>query len=148
MTNCRQARWIGFLALLSWGMLIVTSLPLFASPPQAPSNTIVISQIYGGGNSSAPYQNDFIELFNRGTTTINVNGWTAQYAPAISSSWVSTTLSGSIAPGQYFLIKQGSGGTNGVALPTADVLGQSTCQRARAKSRSPTTRQHSAVHVH
>jgi predicted extracellular nuclease len=120
----RQLRWMILIALVSLAMLIVASLPLFASPLFAPSNTIVISQIYGaGGNSGAPLQNAFIELFNRGNTTINVTGWTVQYAPATSSSWVTTTLSGSIAPGQYFLVKQGSGGTNGVALPTADVTG-------------------------
>ena len=120
----RQLRWMILIALVSLGMLIVASLPLFASPLFVPSNTIVISQIYGaGGNSGATYQNDFVELFNRGNTTVNVTGWTVQYAPATSSSWVSTTLSGSLAPGQYFLVKQGSGGTNGVALPTADVTG-------------------------
>jgi len=36
---------------------------------QAASPNIVISQIYGGGgNASAPLRNDFVELFNRGTT--------------------------------------------------------------------------------
>src|SRR5215213_2411048 len=35
---------------------------------QAVSTSIVISQVYGGGgNSGATYQNDFVELFNRGT---------------------------------------------------------------------------------
>ena len=33
---------------------------------------LVISQVYGGGgNASAPYQNDFVELYNRGTSTVN-----------------------------------------------------------------------------
>src|SRR5262249_41124728 len=33
---------------------------------------LVISQVYGGGgNASATYTNDFIEIFNRGTTTID-----------------------------------------------------------------------------
>ena len=120
----RQLRLMIVLTLVSLGMLIVASLSPFASALQALSPTIVISQIYGaGGNSGATYQNDFVELFNRGSTTVNVTGWTVQYAPATSSSWVSTTLSGSIAPGQYLLVKQGSGGTSGIALPTADVTG-------------------------
>ena len=33
---------------------------------------LVISQVYGGGgNSNASFQNDFVEIFNRGTTTVD-----------------------------------------------------------------------------
>jgi len=91
---------------------------------QAASPNIVISQVYGGGgNSGATLRNDFIELFNRGTTTINVTGWTVQYASASGTSWVSMQLSGSIAPGHYYLVQeqQGSGGTQ--SLPTPDAIG-------------------------
>jgi membrane-bound inhibitor of C-type lysozyme len=35
------------------------------------SSQVVISQVYGGGgNSGAKYKNDFIELFNRGSTAV------------------------------------------------------------------------------
>ena len=35
------------------------------------SGTVTISQVYGGGgNSGATYKNDFIELYNAGTTTV------------------------------------------------------------------------------
>ncbi|MBK9051066.1 MAG: Ig-like domain-containing protein [Chloroflexi bacterium] len=45
-------------------------------------DVIHISQVYGGGgNSGATYTHDFIELFNAGTTTINLTGWSVQYAP-------------------------------------------------------------------
>ena len=48
------------------------SLVAFVQPAQAVSTTIVISQVYGGGgNTGAPYTHDFIELFNRGTTTVS-----------------------------------------------------------------------------
>src|SRR5204863_5445498 len=41
-----------------------------ATPTPTPNSLVVISQIFGGGgNSGAPYKNDLIELFNRGTTT-------------------------------------------------------------------------------
>jgi hypothetical protein len=44
---------------------------------------VVISQVYGGGgNSGAPYQNDFIELFNAGSTPQSLQGWSVQYASA------------------------------------------------------------------
>ncbi|HEX8140108.1 MAG TPA: lamin tail domain-containing protein [Pyrinomonadaceae bacterium] len=90
-----------------------------------PSSDIVISQIYGGGgNSGATLKNDFIELFNRGTTSVDLAGWSVQYAPAGSANWQVTRLSGSLAPGQYFLVQeaQGTGGTT--ALPTPNASGQ------------------------
>jgi Domain of unknown function (DUF4347)/Lamin Tail Domain/RTX calcium-binding nonapeptide repeat (4 copies) len=89
-----------------------------------PSSGIVISQVYGGGgNSGATYKNDFIELFNRGTTAVNVSGWSVQYASATGNfSSNITNLSGIIAPGSYYLIQQdaGTGGTSN--LPTPDLI--------------------------
>src|SRR5213594_3634167 len=77
----------------------------------AVSSTIVICQDYGGGgNTSALYQNDFIEPYNRGTTTVNVTGLRVQYASATGTSWTnSTTLSGSKPPRHYFLVKEAAG---------------------------------------
>jgi len=75
---------------------------------------VVISQVYGGGgNSGATLKSDFIELRNNGTTTVDVTGWSVQYASASGTSWQRTNLSGSIAPGRYYLVKEadGSGGT-------------------------------------
>lgn len=85
------------------------------------SAQVVISQVYGGGgNSGASFKNDFVELFNRGNTAINLNGYTLQYA---SSGGVfggsganpnKTTLPDvTLQPGKYYLIQQaaGSGGT-------------------------------------
>ena len=34
-----------------------------------------------------------------------------------------TVPSGSLAPGQYYLVRQASGGATGVALPTPDATG-------------------------
>ena len=49
----------------------------------AVSPNIVISQVYGGGgNSGATYKQDFIELFNRGTSPASLAGWSLQYASA------------------------------------------------------------------
>ncbi len=92
----------------------------------AVSPNIVVSQIYGGGgNSGAPFTNDYIELFNRGTAPVTVTGWSVQYASATGTGNFSaniTNLSGSIAPGKYYLVQEG-GGAAGVALPTADATG-------------------------
>jgi YD repeat-containing protein len=92
--------------------------------PPDPSSSIVISQIYGGGgNSGATYKNDFIELFNRGNASVDLTGWSVQYAAATGSTWQTTQLSGSLAAGHYYLVKevQGSGGTTN--LPTPDATG-------------------------
>jgi predicted extracellular nuclease len=85
---------------------------------------IVISQVYGGGgNSGASYKNDYIELFNRGDGIADLSGWSVQYSASGSSTWQVTQLSGTLSPGQYYLIQQaqGSGGT--LDLPTPDSVG-------------------------
>jgi hypothetical protein len=87
---------------------------------------VVISQVYGGGgNAGAIYMNDFIELFNRGTSSVNLNGWTVQYASTAGTSWSNSTALTNVmlAPGQYYLIKESSGGAIGAALPTSDANG-------------------------
>ena len=91
---------------------------------------LVISQVYGGGgNGGATYTNDFIEIFNRGTTTVDfsVTPYSLQYAGATSNFGLANTktdiISGTIAPGHYFLIQEASGGAVGVALPTPDLTG-------------------------
>ncbi|MEZ5424651.1 MAG: DNA/RNA non-specific endonuclease [Pyrinomonadaceae bacterium] len=89
------------------------------------SSTVVISQIYGGGgNSGAAFTNDFVELFNRGSSPVDLTGWSVQYAPAGSSSWSVTPLTSvTLGPGQFYLIRQaaGAGGTD--PLPTPDATG-------------------------
>lgn len=93
-------------------------------PTQAISPHIVISQVYGGGgNKDAPYKNDFIELFNRSSTSVNIANWSVQYASDDGTSWTMTLLAGTIPPGGYYLIQEGSGGTQGISLPTPDVTG-------------------------
>jgi hypothetical protein len=86
---------------------------------------LVISQIYGGGgNSGAPFRNDFIEIFNSGSTAVSLAGWSVQYAGATATSWSVTELTPvSIAPGQYYLIQESSGGSDGTNLPQADATG-------------------------
>src|SRR5260370_22544740 len=71
----------------------------------AVSNDIVISQVYGGGgNVGAPVKNDFIELFNRGTSAVSLNGWSVQYAATGGATWQVTPLTHvTLQPGQYYL---------------------------------------------
>lgn len=113
---------------ITLGTLLVLQHFLIFSPSTAEaagSASIVISQVYGGGgNSSATYRNDYVELFNRSTTTVSLSGWSVQYASATGTGTFASnpisTLSGSLAPGQYYLVQLASGGTTGALLPAAD----------------------------
>jgi beta-lactamase superfamily II metal-dependent hydrolase/predicted extracellular nuclease len=103
--------------LLSLVLLTVLTAPLARG-------AVVISQVYGGGgNSGSVYKNDFIELFNAGGSTVSLSGWSVQYASATGTTWQVTSLSGSLAPGQYYLVQEavGAGGTTN--LPTPDATG-------------------------
>ena len=88
------------------------------------SSSLVVAQLYAsGGNSGATYANDYVEIFNRGTSSVDLTGWTVQYASAASTSWSVTALSGAIAPGRAYLVQLASGGANGSVLPAADATG-------------------------
>jgi len=114
-----------------FSLFIILALMLMALPMQsakAISPDIVISQVYGGGgNGGATYTHDFVELFNRGTTTVSLSGWSIQYASATgtgnlgANSGQLTPLSGSLAPGQYLLVQEASTAAIGAPLPVADV---------------------------
>jgi len=92
----------------------------------AAANSLKISQIYGGGgNTGATYKYDFVELFNPTCATINLSGYSLQYTSAAGSGWGTApspaSLSGSVEPSKYFLIKLATGGSVGAELPTADL---------------------------
>ena len=95
------------------------------SPSPDSSAKVLISQIFGGGgNSAAPFRNDFIEIFNNGDSPVNLSGWSVQYASATASSWSVTPLTSVVLmPGQYYLIQESSGGSSGVPLPAPDATG-------------------------
>lgn len=95
-----------------------------ATPAAAVSPDLVISQIYGGGgNSGATLRNDFIEVYNRGTETVSVEGWSVQYASAAGSTWQVTVLDGQIPPGRHYLVQEAQGAGGSVDLPTPDATG-------------------------
>ena len=89
------------------------------------SQQVRITQVYGaGGDIGSTYNQDFIELFNSGYSTIDISGWSVQYASATGSSWSAVVIptSTSLAGGKHFLIGLASGAT-GNALPIPDVSG-------------------------
>lgn len=79
--------------------------PSHALARQPLSTSVVISQVFTGGTSSgATYGRDYVVLYNRGATAVNLSGWSVQYSAATNSSWSKVDLTGSIQPAGYFLV--------------------------------------------
>ncbi|BDC49086.1 nuclease [Bryobacterales bacterium F-183] len=107
-------------------LALATALPLLSL---AASPDLVISHIYGaGGNNGATYNQDFVVLFNRGTSAASLSGKSLQYASAAgnfgaSAPQIVALPAISLQPGRYHLIAMTPVGANGIALPTADTTG-------------------------
>ncbi len=98
-----------------------------ASPAQAVSANVVISEVYGGGgNTGAIWKNDFVELYNGSDAAVDVSDWVVQYYSATGTLPASgtATLTGSVAPKHTYLVQMGPG-ANVLAtpLPTPDATG-------------------------
>jgi hypothetical protein len=107
-------------------LAILAALLLFPTGAGAGASGLVVSQIYGGGgNAGATFRNDYVELFNAGSGAVDLSGWTVQYATAAGTTWQATALSGTIAPGRYYLVQLASNADVGAALPAADATGTS-----------------------
>jgi hypothetical protein len=104
----------------------------FSPPP------IRISQVYGGGgNSGSTYTNDYIELYNAGSTPVTLDGWSVQATSSAGTSWTAngapTNLSGMIQPGHYYLVQESQGGGGTTSLPTPDASGLIMLSATNAK---------------
>ncbi len=90
-----------------WASLLTISAVSLAANGQ-----VVISQANGnGGLAGDTYDRDFVELFNKGTTTVDLTGWSLLMFDDIGGAttpatpvWDTLPLSGTIDPGQYRLI--------------------------------------------
>jgi uncharacterized protein len=111
------------------GVVFVFAVVALAVPSQAlaASPNVVVSQVYGGGgNTGAPFANDYVELFNRGLGAVPLTGWSVQYTSATgtgnfgANSGQLTELSGFIGPGEYRLVQE-AGGAVGAPLPAPDI---------------------------
>ena len=119
----RSRRRLGALVITS-SLALSAAGVLLAAPSNAASPDVVITEVYGGGgNSGAPYTNDFVELTNNGSSAVDVSGWSVQYASSTGATWQVTKLTGSIAPGAAYLVQEGAGAGNGAPMPTPDVSG-------------------------
>lgn len=106
----------------------MSALTLFAAlPAAAVSPDIVISQVYGGAGcptaGCSTYTRDYVELFNRSAAPVSVAGWSVQYAGSTGTSWSTVALSGTIQPGQYYLVGMGTTATGSNPIPATDASG-------------------------
>ncbi len=86
---------------------------------------VVISQIYSRANAATPlstFNRNFVELYNRSSSPVNLATYTLQVTTSGSTaSWSSQPLTGSIPGNGYYLIAMTSTpGTNGAAISTPD----------------------------
>ncbi|HEY2790968.1 MAG TPA: lamin tail domain-containing protein [Micromonosporaceae bacterium] len=103
---------------------VVAALALSPSPAVAASPDVDISQVYGGGgNAGATLTNDFIELYNRGSAPVDLDGWSVQYASAAGTSWQVTALSGTLPAATHLLVGEQAGSGGSTPLPPPDVTG-------------------------
>jgi len=101
------------------------------TPSPSPSPLVVISQVYGGGGSSgATYQASYVEIFNRGIVTVDLNQWGFRFTNDTGSFNSAIILVSSrsipLLPGQYMLFQVGSPGANGLPVPADMILGSGT----------------------
>jgi hypothetical protein len=105
----------------------------FDATPCSDASGVVISEIYdGGGDPDNTYTNGYIELFNRGPSSVNLNGWSVQYATG--TNWQVTNLTNvTIAPGHYYLVQEAGLGGIYPLVPVADAIGNISINRNQGK---------------
>ena len=97
--------------------------------PDAISNTLLILQI--GAATNGDISHSFVELYNKGSQSINLSGYSLQYAAGTKAAdaatedgpWQKINLSGTIEAGRSFLILGKKGTAENPALSIADNSG-------------------------
>ncbi len=111
-------------SLLALG-LAGAGLTVGAPAGRAASAGVVVAEVFGGGgNSGAPYRQDFVELFNRRATTVELTGLRVHYWSTGGATPSATPLTGSIPPGGRYLVGLAVGANAAAAtLPAPDATG-------------------------
>ncbi|MEW5740862.1 MAG: zinc-dependent metalloprotease [Myxococcota bacterium] len=98
--------------------------PVDGGSPGACAPSLVISQVFGGNSQAGSFAQDFVELHNRSAAPVALNGLSLQYGSASGTAWQVFPLSGTVAPGGYFLVGLAAlVADGGVALPQVDLRG-------------------------
>jgi len=126
MTNY-HSNCVRFLA----AVFVLIIFPSLLSAQSTADPNIRISQIYTrGGEVGSTFQNDYIELFNRGNVDVDINGWSLNITnfsgipPNIQYSASNIRFFNPagivISPGKHFLLKFGGSGTGGQPIIISD----------------------------
>src|SRR4051794_33085194 len=132
--RCVRARPHVLVGLAVAFVLLVMAVPAGANTS---GTGLVISQVYGGAGCGtagcSTYTNDYIEIFNPTASDVPLTGWSVQYASAAGTAWQTIALTGTVASGKYYLVKEGAG-VNGVSpLPAVDDTGTIAMSATGAK---------------
>ena len=135
INTARYFRFALVLVVAAAVLLALSSSARVVRPAYAVSSGVVISQVYGGGgNTGATFTNDFIEIFNRGTSPVSLSGWAVQYASSAGTTWAVTPLTNvTLQPGQYYLIQEAAGAGGTTPLPAPDATGSTAMSATNAK---------------
>ena len=112
------SRWLTGWLLLSFltvGILGGASLSVRAAPEPASTFDVIINEIAWAGQSGFT-SDEWVELYNPGSTTIDLNGWRL----AADDGTPNVTLTGTIAPGGYYLIERSSDDLSVFDIPYDD----------------------------
>ena len=112
------------LAALTTAGLALAGLQLSTAPSaEAISTGLVIREVYGaGGNPNAPYNADFVELYNPTASPISLSGLGLHYrnvTGAVGGNNV-VALAGTVPAGKPFLVQMDDAGAVGADLPEPD----------------------------
>jgi uncharacterized protein len=118
-------------------LLLVAAIALPLQFAAGQGSQIVINEVYGGGgNSGAAFNYDYVELFNNGSTAVDISGWSLQYASATGAftNTIITFGAGTfLQAGEYFLIRAGTqNAAVGAPLPNVTHIGAGVNMSATA----------------
>jgi len=101
-------------------------------PPLPEPGEVVIAEVFGGSGSGAPYEQDYVVLFNRSEEPKELGGLALQYASSGSDfNGAATNTGNNLLPsftlgvGEYYLVALVNGG-GASPLPTPDLAGKAT----------------------
>lgn len=105
----------------------VTDVPVTLALVTAPPTAVGIARVYhSGGATTAAYDADFVELFNRSAAPVDLAAYSLQVRSQ-STTWTAIDLAGhTLPPGGFALVQLGRttpGATPTVPLPAPDVIG-------------------------
>ncbi|WP_317198226.1 lamin tail domain-containing protein [Hymenobacter terricola] len=114
-----------------WVQLILLVGLLMPVLGHAQSTSVVISEVYMAGATGGAYRNDFVELYNKTITNIDLTGYSVQYNPASGGgTYTVISLAGKTIPANGFLLIQFGSASGGTSLPSPDISTGSTLANA------------------